>query len=122
MYDPKWHSKQKKVAEKEWEISLAALGLEKVRELLIQSGGAEVVKTIPAYRTKHPETGRDWEFFPETEFVTRWLAAKQQKTDAREKASENRALKMQWIALAISFLGAAAVIANVVRLFVNHAE
>ena len=115
--EQEWRLEQLRYAEKHWESTLSALGVDRVREVLSKEINNDTVAFGHPYKTKKPDTGRPYEFNPTKEFVVQWLSRKSELERVKTEKSSERALKMQWIALGISFLGTCAVIANTVRAY-----
>jgi hypothetical protein len=116
MLNPDWHHEQRVKAEAHWNNVLDAVGVEKASALLLASSGDEVNIGVP-FTVIEPTAKRPWEFHPDRQFMVDWISARRRREEDRQTASQERTLKMQWIALAISTIGAVTSVFNAIRSF-----
>ena len=117
--DEDWHKKQAKLAEVHWEKTLYAMGSENVRRaLLISEEHDKVILALP-YKAIYSPTNKEWEFHPTTSFVIDWLAMQLRNMEKHDRLVSKRTVRLQYIALGVSICGTIAVLANVVRLFIE---
>ena len=116
MLNPEWYAEQRTKAEAHWNNILNAIGPDRAATLLLVSDNDEVNIGVP-YKAIEPVGGKPCEFHPDRQFIVNWVAAQRLREDAKQVASQDRALKMQWIALAISAIAAATSVFNAVKSF-----
>ena len=115
LVESKWHEDQKKLAEEHWGETFRAIGSDRVREMLLKSDSSDTINFGFPYKAFNSTTNRQWEFHPEKNFVIKWLSDDIKDRDIQLTKSSKLALNMQYIALAISIIGALAVVTNAVR-------
>jgi hypothetical protein len=116
MLNPDWQREQRVKAEAHWINILEAVGADKAAALLLASAGNEINIGAP-YTATEPTSQRPREFHPDRQFVVDWIVACRRDDEAKQLATQERTLKMQWIALAVSGTGAGTALINAVRSF-----
>lgn len=119
MINPKWHDIETKKAEAEWQKRLEIIGGEKVRELLLAHRVGETLALPIPVRATDPLGGREWQIDPPVHFVVNWLDAERKQTREKEDQRSVLTTRIQFLALAISFLGTLAILLNVLRAYLG---
>jgi hypothetical protein len=115
--DPAWHAEQNQQAEEKWEKILMAFGSDKVREVLLKSSGSEIINFNVPNIVFHPKTAGQWDFQPTKSYVVKWLADESKRNNEKFEQNYKRTLKIQYIALAVTFLAAVAAVTNSIKSF-----
>ncbi len=118
MLNPEWHDNQRLKAELHWAKVLEALGADRAASLLLGCDGEEVNIGVPYYAVE-PTSNRPKEFQPDRKFLVEWISARRRRDEDRQRESEERTLKMQRFALAISAIGGCTALVNAIVSFVR---